>query len=196
MLAELLALCLYFRQNNKPWQQRRMGGRQVQHDPCKVLHCACASVAFDIRGTPILAAACYCDDCQTAARQLAELPQASAALRADGGTEYLLYRKDRVRCLRGSEFLYDYRLDSQSPTRRVVATCCNSPLFVDFEKGHWFSLYRDRFGADAPALQLRIQTKFKPPGAMLPDDLPTYRSYPLSFIAKLVAARVAMLVSR
>jgi hypothetical protein len=36
----------------------------------------------------------------------------------------------------------EHRLKPDSPTRRVVATCCNSAMFLDVTKGHWLSMYR------------------------------------------------------
>ena len=45
----------------------------------------------------------------------------------------------------GAEYLEEWRLKPNSPTRRVVATCCNSAMFLDFTKGHWLSMYRNRF---------------------------------------------------
>ena len=47
-------------------------------------------------------------------------------LNPDGGTDYVLYRKDRVQCVTGQEHLEEHRLKPDSPTRRVIATCCNS----------------------------------------------------------------------
>lgn len=92
------------------------------------VRCACGSVEFLASGTPILSAACYCDDCQRGARQVEALPNASPVAGTDGGTEYLLYRKDRVVCTNGNDLVRDYRLKADSPTVRVVATCCNYPF--------------------------------------------------------------------
>lgn len=70
-------------------------------------------------------------------------------------------------------------------------------MFLEFHKGHWFSVYRARIGDDAAPVQMRIQTKFKPEvGGIQSDDVPRYETYPLKFIAKLIAAKVAMLVGR
>ncbi|WP_197038357.1 hypothetical protein [Billgrantia saliphila] len=92
--------------------------------------------------------------------------------------------------------MLDYKIKTESPTKRVVATCCNSAMFLDFQKGHWFSVYRARFAGNAPPLQLRVQTKFKPENCDIPNDVPSYRTYPFKFVAKLMAARVAMLIGR
>jgi hypothetical protein len=161
-----------------------------------IARCACGSVELEVIGTPILGVACYCDDCQDAARQIEALPNARPVLSQDGGTEYLLYRKDRMRCSKGGDLMLDYKIKNESPTRRVVATCCNSTMFLDFQKGHWFSVYRVGFGGNAPPLQMRIQTRYKPGNGDIPNDVPSYATYPLKFVAKLMAARVAMLVGR
>ena len=161
-----------------------------------ISRCACGTVELEVIGVPILAAACHCDDCQEGSGQIERLPNAPPILDQAGGTAYLLYRKDRMKCSNGAEHLRDYKLKNESPTRRVVATCCNSFMFLDFQKGHWFSMYRARFEGDVSALQMRIQTKFKPEGSNIPNDAHIYFTYPLKFIGKLMIARVAMLLHR
>lgn len=39
--------------------------------------CTCGSVAFRVYGAPITCVACYCDDCQEAARRMEALPGAA-----------------------------------------------------------------------------------------------------------------------
>jgi hypothetical protein len=115
----------------------------------------------------------------------------------DGGTAYVLYRKDRIKCSNGSTLLKNYKLNENSVTNRVVATCCNSAMFMSFDKGpFWVSAYRARFPGDLPPLQMRICTKFKPDDVILPNDLPSYRGYPLRLMAKLLASGAAMLLRR
>jgi hypothetical protein len=157
--------------------------------------CSCGRVEFETSGAPILSAACYCDDCQEGSRQIERLPSAPPVQDPDGGTAYLLYRKDRMKCAKGAEHLRDHRIKEGSHTRRVVTTCCNSAMFLDFQKGHWFSVYRARFEGDVPPLQMRVQTKFKPQNSKDPGDVPSYAGFPLKFMFKLVAARVAMLLN-
>ena len=161
-----------------------------------IARCACGSVELEAIGAPILSTACYCDDCQEGARQIEALPNAGPVLDPDGGSAYLLYRKDRMKCSKGAERLRDYKIKNESPTRRVVATCCNSAMFLDFQKGHWFSVYRARFEGDVPPLQMRVQTKVKPQNTDNPSDVPSYAGYPLKFMLKLVAAPIAMLLHR
>lgn len=160
----------------------------------KTAHCTCGSVELETTGTPILGATCYCDDCQEAGRRIEQLPNAPRVLDPNGGTDFLLYRKDRLKYTKGSGLLLDHRLREGSATRRVVATCCNSFMFLDFEKGHWFSVCRARFAGDVPPLQMRVQTKSRPQTASRPGEIPSYAGYPPKFFLKLVAARIAMLL--
>lgn len=161
-----------------------------------VVSCRCSSVRFEATGRPILSVVCYCDDCQEAARRIEALPQAIPVRDPDGGTSYVLYRKDRFSCVKGDQLLQGLRIREQSPTKRVVASCCNSPMFLDFEKGHWVSVYRARFAGDMPPPQMRIQTRFRPKDAEIQKDLPAYAGFPPKFMAKLMAARIAMLLHR
>jgi hypothetical protein len=158
--------------------------------------CACGSVELEAIGDPIVSAVCYCDDCQEGARRIEALPNAPPVLDADGLTAYLLFRKDRLKRSRGAQLLQGHRIKERSPTSRVVATCCNSAMFLEVDWGHWFSVYRARFPGDVPPLQVRINTKFKPGNSAVPGDVPSYAIFPLKFVVKLVAARIAMLLRR
>jgi hypothetical protein len=85
----------------------------------------------------------------------------------------------------------------KSATNRVVASCCDSAMFVNFDDArHWVCVYRARFQGEVPPVQMCICTKFKPHNVNLPPDIPSYSGYPARLIAKLVAARVAMLLRR
>src|SRR5580692_650405 len=132
--------------------------------------CACGNVELVAIGAPIVSNVCYCRDCQQGSRQIEALPNAGPVRDPDGGTAYLLYRRDRIECSKGTSLLKSYKIRESSVTNRVVATCCSSAMFVNFDKGpHWVSAYRARFQGDLPPLQMRICTKFKPDGAVLPD---------------------------
>src|SRR3712207_3581337 len=102
------------------------------------VRCVCGSVEIEAVGDPILSAVCYCESCQEGSRQIASLPGGRPVCGPDGGTAFVLYRKDRVTCTKGSDLLRNLKIRVESPTSRVVATCCDSPLYLDFEKGHWF----------------------------------------------------------
>ncbi|HEY4296407.1 MAG TPA: DUF6151 family protein [Paraburkholderia sp.] len=159
------------------------------------MSCACGKVECEAIATPILTVVCYCDDCQRGSRQIDALPHAAPVLGADGGTAYVLYRKDRFKCTKGRELLRDLRLKEKSPTRRVVAECCNSAMYLDFEKGHWICAYRARFQEIAPPIQMHIQTRFKPHPDRTSIDVPAYRTFPPRFFVKLLSARIAMFFS-
>jgi hypothetical protein len=79
-------------------------------------------------------------------------------LGTDGGVDYALFRKDRLSPLRGMSNLVDRRLTENAPTRRVVATCCNSPMFLDFKPGYWVSVYRSSLPSQAPSPKMRTYT--------------------------------------
>jgi hypothetical protein len=154
--------------------------------------CRCGKVKFEAVGTPILTGTCYCGSCQEAGRRFELLASAPPALDLDGGTNVILYRKDRVQCVTGLEYLEEHRLKTESPTRRVVATCCNSAIFLDFTKGHWLSMYRNRFPTGAPPLEMRVMTKGRRAGDLLADDVPNYSGFSGKFMLRLLVARVAM----
>jgi hypothetical protein len=65
-------------------------------------------------------------------------------------------------------------------------------MFGDFTKGHWLSLYRKRFSADAPTVEMRIMTGDRTGCGALPDDMPNHRGFPLSFLWRLLVAWIAM----
>jgi len=154
--------------------------------------CRCGKVKLEAMGRPILTATCYCRSCREAGRRFEQLPAAPPVLNVGGGTDCVLYRKDRVRCVAGEELLEEHRLKPESPTRRVLATCCNSAMFADFTKGHWLKLYRNRFAAGAPPVEVRVMTKDLGEGVVLGDDVPASAGYPAKFMFRLIGAWIAM----
>ena len=159
--------------------------------------CRCGAVEIEAMGAPLVSSVCYCADCQRGSRRIEDLPGAGSVRDDDGGTAYILFRKDRFRCAKGAERLKAYKLKDSSMTNRVVATCCNSAMFMNFDKGpHWVSAYRARFRGALPPLQMRICTRSRPQHVVLPTDVPSYSGYPVGLIAKLLASRLAMLIGR
>jgi hypothetical protein len=164
---------------------------QEQHKHLSAI-CRCGKVKLEAVGRPILTGSCYCTSCQDAGRRFEQLASAPLLLNPDGGTDFVLFRKDRVQCVMGQEYLEEHRLRPDSPTRRVVATCCNSAIFLDFTKGHWLTIYRNRFPTGAPPLEMRVMTKERRGGVELADDLPNYDGHSGKFMLKLIAAWIAM----
>ena len=120
-------------------------------------------------------------------------PERLTLVDAHGATRFVLYRKDRVHFREGTEVLKELRLTPGAKTRRVVATCCNTPLFLEFENGHWLSLYGCLWPEGTlPSLELRTMTSDLPAGTALPDDVPNARRQSLSFFARLLGAWIAM----
>ncbi len=124
------------------------------------------------------------------------LPNAQMVREPDGGAAYQMYRKDRVHCVAGQEHLRPFKLKENSATNRVVATCCNTPMLQNFDDSkHWVSICRRRFnGAQAP---LEMKVCLGTAERSEPDsNVPTYPGYPLRFVGRLLAARLAMLIGR
>lgn len=159
--------------------------------------CACGAVELALRGAPIVRIACYCDTCQDGSRRIEALPNAPAVRDPFGGTEYVTYRKDRVVFAKGSELIKDEKLEPNSKTNRVVASCCNSAIMMRFDDArHWVPVYRARLGLDAPAIEMRVCTSYLANAEVLPNDVPAYRDYPPALMMQLLSSRLAMLFGR
>ena len=154
--------------------------------------CQCGETTIALTGEPIQSVICYCESCRTAGLAFERDLGAPRTVSADGGVDYCLYRKDRVRIARGAHHLREYRLKPESPTRRVVASCCGSPMFLDFTPGHWLTVFRDRLSRPAPEPRMRIMTRDRPEGPALSTTIPAYDAQPLRMMIKLLAAWAAM----
>lgn len=154
--------------------------------------CQCGQTRVALTGAPILSISCYCESCRTAAQVFERDLAAPHTANEKGGVDYNSWRKDRVKIVAGGEHLKEFRLKPDSPTRRVVAMCCSSPMFTDFTPGHWLSLFRGRLGTNAPKSSMRLMTKDKLSGVELPGDIPNYKTMPPLFIFKLVGSWAAM----
>jgi hypothetical protein len=160
----------------------------VEQHKALTASCRCGAVVLEVIGAPIAHTVCYCASCQEAGRQIEQMPDAPPVLDADGGTDFVLYRKDRVRCVRREA----RRLEPDAPTRRMVANCCHSAMFLDFTKGHWLTLYRARLSGPVPPLEMRVMTADRPAGLELPQDVPSYAGHTGKLMGKLLTAWVAM----
>lgn len=158
-----------------------------------VATCQCREVVLEARDEPIVSVACYCASCQAAGRRLEALANAAPMLEEDGGTSFILFRKDRIRCRNGAELLREHRLTPASTTRRVVATCCNTAMFLEFTNGHWISVYGRRVPPeDRPRLDMRVMTRDRKPGVEFDDVVPSYKTHSGKFMFRLLSAWAAM----
>ena len=157
------------------------------------LACACGQFHVEVTGAPFITAECHCNSCRSAAQRLATLPPAFPLTGASGGVPYILYRKDRVRFPDGRASLAEFRLSDSAPTRRVLTTCCNTPVFTEFQGGHWLSLFAGLWPeAQRPAMQIRTQTSDVREGTTLDDTLPAGGMVTAGFYARLLGAWIAM----
>lgn len=159
----------------------------------RMARCACGGCELVLDGPPIVTVICYCSSCQAAGSAFERLPGAQPSLDGDGGTGYVMQRKDRVTCAKGAGNLREYRLKADSSTRRVVAACCNSPMFLEFSGGHWLSVYRDRVPeTERPQIEMRTMVQDRRTGADFDDALPSYRKHSGRFMWRLLVAWAAM----
>jgi len=157
------------------------------------ISCACGQTRLELKGHPILVSECLCDSCRAAAARLATLRGAKSVLTSYGATPCAEYRKDRVRILSGTEHLGEFRLSADAGSRRVVATCCNTPVFLEMKGAHWLSVYLHLWPDDArPKAEMRTMAGDLPDASYLPDDIPNLKSHTVSFYAKLLGAWVGM----
>ena len=155
--------------------------------------CPCGATAFALAGNPIIATECHCTSCRVAGERLEALAGAAPIRAPNAGTPFALWRKDRVRCLRGAEHLRSFRLTPGAPTERVVATCCDAPMCLSFQHGHWLSLYAKRWpDGTGPAPAERTMTGDRSDRATLAGDIPNSRRWSAGFMIRLFWAWVRM----
>ena len=154
--------------------------------------CRCGQMKFNLSGPPIVRIACYCTSCQTAGHAFVREFGPPSIVADDGGSDLVLYRKDRVTQISGSGLLREHRLAPESSTRRMIATCCGTPMAMDFTKGHWLSFYRAGLPEEGPAHEMRVMTQDKPAAVTLPNDVPLHATRSGSLMWKLVLAWGAM----
>ena len=161
--------------------------------PTTRLACRCGKVHLEVERAPIITAECHCKSCREAAARLGRLPGAENGVEENGGTRFVMYRKDRVRFTQGAEALEEFRLSPEAGTRRVVAGCCNTPVFLEFKGGHWLSLYEKLWPAGtAPRLEIRTMTGDRDKGAELDADVPSGTWQTAKFYMRLLGAWIAM----
>ena len=183
-----LADCIAFksvREIVEPPRRKRLDTKY----PALVAHCQCGAVELSAWGRPITVNACYCDDCQAAARRLAASADSGRASRVNDGMEFMVFRRDRIACTRGANRLQAMRLTGSSKTRRMIASCCATPMYMAFDdKRPRVSAFRAPFGADAPPVQMRICTRSKRSTKKVEAGVPSHPGYPLAMMIRILAA--------
>lgn len=158
-----------------------------------LLECSCGQTSLEVKGSPIASVECCCLSCREVAEQIQGLNGAPHILTEYGATPFVMYRKDRVRFVSGVDSLREIRLSPEAKTRRVVAICCNSAIFLEFPHGHWLSIYAGLWpnGSRLP-LEMRTMAADVPDGITLPDDVPNAKKQSFRFFAELLGAWIAM----
>jgi hypothetical protein len=157
------------------------------------IQCACGETRFEVTGKPIASVECCCTSCREAGVRMQQLDRAPTVLTDYDATPFVMYRKDRVAFLAGEDHLKSFRLSPDASTERVIATCCNTPVYLAFKGGHWLSLYGTLWPIGTlPPAEMRTMTSDLPDGATLPDDIPNAKKQSLGFFAKLFGAWAAM----
>ena len=155
--------------------------------------CECGQVTLELQEGPILVSECLCNSCRAAASRLAALPGAKNILTPYAATGCAEYRKDRVRFRSGMEHLREFRLSADAGSRRVIASCCNTPIFLELKGAHWLSIYLHLWqDGTQPAVDVRTMTGDLSDSSMLPSDIPNLKTHTISFYMKLLGAWVKM----
>jgi hypothetical protein len=149
--------------------------------------CACGAVDIVFHGAPIAALSCCCDDCQAAAARLEALPGAPRYTEPCGGTPALQFHRKAMHVVTGADKLDAVKLRDASPTSRMVARCCNSAMYIGFDRGpFWVTAFHARLDNTAPNPTDRIQTRYlkSPP----PNDMRNHARFPLSLPVRIAFA--------
>jgi hypothetical protein len=162
-----------------------------------ILRCQCGAVECSGQGPPFLSAVCYCDDCQQAAWQIEAAGKGPRVTDPDGGTALCLFRDDKFSIERGTDLLQPHRLEPTSATGRMVASCCNSAMFLDFADGRfWKSAMIDRIVGPMPAIEMRLCTRYRTSPLPWPDKAPQHENFPLSALWRVAQQWLAMKLGR
>ena len=116
---------------------------------------------------------------------------------ADGDTELMLFARKRIACTKGAELLEPFRSSDTSKTRRMVASCCATPMYMAFDdKRPWVSVYRATFGVKAPPVTMRICTRFSKAPLAPRAGVLSHPGYPPQMMLRLLSAGIATLFTR
>lgn len=103
-------------------------------------------------------------------------------------------RDGRFACVSGEALLTRVRLSADAATRRLVAACCNSAMFLKSAPGFWVSAYRAHFDpAELPTMEMRIHMKDWIADAPPPPGARCCAAHPLRLFMRGATARLAMI---
>ncbi|WP_444922498.1 GFA family protein [Microbulbifer sp. CnH-101-G] len=157
------------------------------------LKCQCGSVSMTTAGNSIICAECLCTDCQNGGEFLQKREGAPNILDKNGATKFVLYRKDKIAFHGSLENIKSYYLTKSSKTQRVIASCCNTPMFLEFKGGHWLNIYALLWPEKAkPTSEVRTMTHSRREGVVLTNDIPNLKTHNVSFYTKLFSAWISM----
>lgn len=161
-----------------------------------VIRCLCGRVECLGKGAPVMTAVCYCDDCQAAARAI-EAGGGPPVSDADRGTALSLFRNDRFSHAKGQDLLVAHQLREDSSTSRMVASCCNSAIYLAFSDARfWVSVMTNRIVGETPQIESRLSVEFRDPALPWPDRVPRYRGYPKRYLFRLLGEWIRMKLGR
>lgn len=157
------------------------------------IQCSCGQTRLEITGKSIASVECCCTSCRDAGSRMQKLEGAPPVMTDYDATPFVMYRKDRVAFRSGKDHLKSFLVSPEASTERVIATCCNTPVYLLFKGGHWLSLYGTLWPKGMmPPAEMRTMTSDLPESAVLPNNIPNAKRQSLGFFAKLFGAWAAM----
>ena len=136
---------------------------------------------------------CCCNSCRDAGERFLKLSPDASTFAANGTVTFVMQRNDRLTIMTGEEYLAVHRLDETATTSRVLATCCNTPMYLQMKGGHWASIYGTLWDEDQrPAPQMRTLTVDSPELSVLSNDIPNLKTHSITFYWRLFMAWVRM----
>lgn len=151
--------------------------------------CKCGQVRFEAASSPAFNVVCYCTDCQAAGAALHTEMGCEAPCEADGGTSYSSFLEKDWHCVSGEDKIRGHKLKPDSPSTRYVASCCQTPLYLNYAPGFWVSTYRKPFTNALPPMKWRIKTSDRTSDLPYPDNIPRFKGFPLRLYGALLKAK-------
>jgi hypothetical protein len=108
-----------------------------------------------------------------------------------------LIRANRFSVTAGADKLTAHKLRPNSNTSRMVASCCNSALYLAFDKGpHWVSTVSNRSVGEVPRPRYRVMTRYRTSPLPFPDSVPTAKRFSWPFLGTMIRDAIAQKLGR